>query len=586
MRLFFFTLLTVVLCSHSLWGQNESANLLAQSPDGKTVKLVWFLKSAPGDVPGFDIKRKDGLGDWHTLNAGALLPGISMKKNLTQFESDNVEVTRIKEKLKDLLRTGKIHEYDYNTFVEKWKNNDKEIKDIMNLVALDFDLSVISGFGFVDHTVTQKIDYQYGLFIHGTNTLLGKATWNYGEIPDLDVVKGITSKSSPGKKGVQLIWNADVNKIKTSYVAGFNVYKRGIRLNDRPINSRDPGDPSEYVWNDASANSTVSDQYSISAESLFGIEGIIRSYTYNPADHPSDYKRAVVTQISSLGFYFKDGISIDWTFPKDQEHFIRGFYIEKDNMPDGYRRVSDLITPESRDYIDKTASPVSSPIRIRVTAVYNDKTLNPGIERLYSYFPILEPPRPQNTRVSLAMENKKLIANISWEPVMNGDSATHLYKVYLLGSASNAPDLLAEKLTLKQTSFRYSTPPGISALYRFFVIAVGRSGAESVPGDTVSVTAPSTELPAPSIGKTTIENGKVTIQWQFPEITDVVGFRLYNDATMIADEKVLKKNAREFTTSDLLPGSINNFTVRAITEKGIIGEASAAAAVTIPALKN
>jgi len=582
--------LITILFALALFGgaahaQGDNANLLVQSPDGKIVKLVWFIKVVPADFSGFDIKRKDGLGEWHTLNTTPLLPGISLKKDLSPFEPDNTEATRIKERLKDMLKAGKLHEYDYTTYMAKWRNNEKDIQDVMHLSSLDFDISVITGFGFVDHSATQKTDYQYGLFIHGTDKLLDKAAWNYGEIPDLNVVREITSRSVRGKNGVQLIWNADMAKVRTSFVAGFNVYKRGIRLNDRPIVSVNARDNSEYTWNDAGANSSVSDQYSISAESLFGIEGIIKSYTYNPDDHPAEYKKTTVTQISSLGFYFKDGISIDWSFPREYERFIKGFFVEKDNMPDGYIKVSDMLSPDTRSFIDKTGSPVSGAIRMRVSVVYNDKTSVPGAERLYSYFPLIDPPKPQGTRVVMAVENKVNVARISWDPIINGDSTSHHYIVYAMVNGSNKAGVIADKIPLKQTNFSYPIPAGIGAVYKFYVVAAGRSGSNSIPGDTVAVNTPSTELPAPVISKAVAEGDKAAIQWQSAEIPDLAGFRIYDDATIVADEKVLNKASRDFVTGTLLPGTTHNYTIRAISEKGVLSAPSAVVPVVMPAAK-
>ncbi len=580
MKITFFIILAVLLGVNTASAQNGNTDLLAQSPDGKTVKLVWFLNSVPSDITGFDIKRKDGLGEWHKLNTDPILPGISQKKNLTTAEPDNTEASRIREKLKDMVHTGKLHEYDYATFIQKWKNNDKEIQDVILLAALDFDVSVMCGFGFVDRSVTQKMDYQYGLFLQGTDKLLEKVSWSYGEIPDLNVVHGITSMSMPGKKGVKLIWNADVNKMKGSYVAGFNVYKRGIRLNDQPISMHSAGDRSEFSWNDAAANAAIPDQYSISAESLFGIEGIIRSYTYDPEDHPSEYKKAVVTRIVSLGFYFKDGISVDWTFPKEYERFIKGFYIEKDNMPEGYKRVSDLVSPEARSFVDKTGSPVSSYTRIRVSALYNDKNVISGVEKLYSYFQMIDPPKPQSTRVGGVVEGKKYNMKISWEPMMSGDSLTHHYKIYMFDNESNRFISIADKLPIKTTSYTHVIQPSTGGTYKFCVTGVSRTNVESVPGDTVIIQVPSLDPPVPVTSKFMPEVSKVTIQWQYPEVPDLAGFRVYIDGSLIADEKILKKSSREFTKTDLQPGTVNSFTVRAVSDRGVTSEPSAPLVVT------
>jgi hypothetical protein len=582
MRIVFIALLTLLLGTVSVQGQTGNTDLLAQSPDGRTVKLVWFLNSLPGDITGFDIKRKDGLGDWHKLNTDPILPGISQKKNLTSAEPDNTEASRMREKLKDLIQTGKLREYDYTTFFAKWKNNDKEIQDIIYLASLDFDVSVLCGFGYVDRTVTQKMDYQYGLFAAGTDKMLAQVSWSYGEIPDLNVVREITSVSVPGKRGVRLIWNVNVGKLKAGYVAGFNVYKRGIRLNDQPIMQTNRNDNSEYTWNDQAADASIPDQYSISAQSLFGIEGIIKSYTYNPEDHPESYMRAAVTKIAPLGFYFKDGLQVEWTFPREHERFIKGFYLEKDNMPEGYRRVSDLISASDRMFIDKSGSPVSSYTRIRVTACYNDKSLSNGVEKLYSYFMMIDPPKPQNTRVAGAIDGKKYSMKLNWDPIMNGDSLTHHYKVYMYDVENYRFIALADKLPLKPTTFTHVIQPGIGSSYKFCVTGVSRTGVESVPGDTVTIQAPSLELPTPTITKYMPDVSKLSVQWQYPEVPDLAGFRMYMDDVLVADEKVLRKNAHEFTNSDLKPGATNNYRLRAVTDRGVTSELSPVLTVTVP----
>ncbi len=580
-------LLTILICllGGTLFAQTDDIQLLAQSPDGKTVKLLWTMHALPADVTGFDIKRKDGLGDWQKLNRQTLTPEISVKKSLTNAESDATEATRIKEKMALLVRYNKLQQYDQPTFAGKWRGDDKDVRDILELAASDFDVAIMCGFGFVDHTVTEKTDYQYGLFVHGTDKLLARASWNYGEIADLDVIQEITSKAVPGKTGVQLVWNADISRMNDAHVAGFNVYKRGIRLNDRPIISTSETDPSEFTWNDAGARSTVADQYSISTESIFGIEGIIRSYTYNPAEHPSEYKKAVVTSMSSIGFYFKDGLSIKWSFPKEYEPYIKGFYVEKDNMPSGYNRVSGLLSPQQRSFVDQSGSAVSAHIRARVIAVYLDRTLVSGTEKLYSYFPMVEPPKPQNARISGAIENKKYLIRISWDPTLPGDSITHHYRLYSYDNQNKKFQLVADKLPLKPSSFTYTIPPSIGGNYKFYVAAVSKPGVESMRSDTVSIAAPSTEIPVPIIRKLYPDDYKgAIIQWSYPAIQDLAGFRLYRNDTVMANETVLKGDTREFTIGELPLGS-TNFTLRAITDRGILSEPTQPATVMISGRK-
>lgn len=499
------------------------------------------------------------------------------------FEKDNSEASRIQNKLKDLIKTGKLKEYDYQNFLTKWKQSDKEILDIIYLAGKDFDISVMCGFGYVDHSLTQKTDYQYGVFSHNNDEILDSITWNYGEIPDLNVIRDITSQAGNGKKGIRLIWTADEKKMKSSYVAGFNIYKKGIRLNEQPIVSADAAHVSDFGWDDISASGSTPEQYSISAQSLFGIEGIIKSYTYDPAQHPLEYKKTVVTNVLSSGFYFKDGITVDWNFPVEDEQYVKGFYVEKDNMPDGYKRVSELLPPSTRTYNDKTGSSVSSKIRMKVVALYHDRTLVPGVEMLYSYFPMIDPPKPLNTQVSGGIEHKKFVMRISWDSIINGDAVTKNYKVYSYNPTTRRYYVLADKLPVGTTSYTYTVESGLAADYHFFVRAVSLSGMESEPGDTVVAKSLSLDLPAPNFIKNVTDGSKVYLMWVYPEVADLLGFRLYADGVLIADENILGKTVKAHVLEGIEPGTTTTYTLCAITVRGVTGPNSAPATVTVPA---
>jgi len=479
-----------VLLTQLLFGQNDNAHLLVQSPNGKKVMLVWFLKTWNSDITGFDIKRKEGLQDWVKLNTEPIIPGISMKKKLSIVDADKNEVNKLEARLYKLLATHKLKETETASYLQKLITDEKVLHELSDVMAHDYELALMNGFAYIDRTVTKKTDYQYGLFIQGTDKLLARASWNYGEIPDLNTIQEITSKATIKSNGVQIIWDADMNKMKAADVAGFNIYRQGIRLNTKPITAADSKDLSEFTWYDKSAYSTEPIQYSISAASIFGIEGIIKPYTYDPADHPTTYKKPVVTEIASLGYYFKDGISVKWEFPKEDERFLKGFYVEKNSLPAGYTKASSLLEPSARMFIDKTPTGVSSYISFRVIAVYNDRTLFPGVDRLYSYFLVTEPPAPQHIKARLEATNKKNVVHLSWDPLMNGDAVTDHYKIYVSGPADDKFSMANENRPVKANNFNYGVSEGSTGVYKFYVSAIGKSTAESIPSDTVAIDVP------------------------------------------------------------------------------------------------
>jgi len=583
MRKFIITVLGLLLNAHLVFAQNENANLLVQSPDGKTVKLIWFIKSWDSNITGFDIKRKEGLGDWVKLNSEPILPGISVKNKIALVETDKTEASRIKAKLLQMIADNKLKEMNYNEYLQKLNSNDKEAYDILFMMAHDYDVALMGGFAFVDHSVISKTDYQYGLFIQGTNKLLASTSWNYGEIPDLNAVNEITSKASTRKKGIEIIWDADIDKMKSADVAGFNIYRQGIRLNQYPIVAANNDNLSEFTWVDKFANSSNTTSYSISAESIFGIEGIIKSYTYKPEAHTSEYIAPEAKEITSLGFYFKDGMSIKWSFPVAFEKFLKGFYVEKNNIPGGYKRVSPLLTPSSRVFIDKSGSPAASYISMRVVAVYNDRTITAGPGRIYSYLAVREPPTPQNLKVKSVQEEKKISVKLSWDPPLDGDTITSYYKLYVQEPETKRFKIINEKQPIRKNYCTYSIEHGNASAYKFYISAINRINVESASSDTVSIQVPSLELPSPIIRNVFQDGDKAVIKWEYDDIKDLKGFRLYQGKNLIAGEDDLPKDKREFITKELAKGSSYEYTIVAVSENNIESPVSKPAQLMIPA---
>ena len=576
----------ILFGSHYLFAQRDNVSLLAQSPDGKLVKLVWFFKSWNSDITGFDIKRKEGLQDWVKLNTAPILPEVSAKKKLNVVEPDKNEVSRVRAKMYKMLSAKKLTAIDHNEFLEQLNKDYKMVEVLSEKLSRDYDLALIYGFGFVDRSIKRKTNYEYGVFIQGTDILLDSVLWNYGEIPDLDAVTKITSKSLPGVKGIQVSWTADVSKMRGNFIAGFNIYRQGIRLNSLPVVAKGKN-AAEFTWNDKTANSEAPSQYSISAQSIFGIEGIIKSYTYNPAEHPEEYEKAEVTEVTALGFYFKDGIRVKWNFPQGYFHFIKGFYIEKANLPEGYKTISPMLDTTSLTFIDKTPSPVEGYVSFRVNAIYNDETVATGSERLYNYFPVRQPPPPMDFKASYATGAKKLSIYFSWGRIQ-GDSVTDYYKIYDFDTVSNEFYPITDQ-PIKDNRYYYPIERQTSAIHRFYVTSVGRNGSESATSDTVVVFAPSFVLPVPEVTYCYIDNdnghNNIVIKWTYPNITDLKGFRVYQNKSIIANENTLGRSKHELVIPVPEDGGNFEFTIKAVSESGVISQTSNAMSVSVPVPK-
>ncbi len=584
MRSSFLIVICLLFTASSLFAQQDNVHLLLQSPDGKTVKLIWFIKKWDNNITGFDIKRKDGLDGWVKLNSEPIMPEVSRKKKLSIVESDKAQEARLKAKLTEMLAGREMIEVSATNYMQRLATDEKAVQDLAIMLAHDYDLALINGFGFVDRTITKKIGYQYGLFIQGTNTLLDTIAWRYGQTPDMNVVRNITSKAMQGKRGIHITWNADLAKMKAADVAGFHIYKSGIRLNTIPIIALNNNDLSEFSWDDKTANSAEAVEYSVSAESIFGIEGVITPYKYNPSDHPIDYKRSVITEVTSLGYYFKDGISIKWTFPREQEPFIKGFYLEKDNMPVGFRQVTGLLSPSARSVIDTTASKADGYMRFRIVAVYNDRTTSPGIEKVYNYFPVRKPPVPQNVKARMTTADGKTTISITWSPVMNGDSITDYFRVYTTEAMSGKMVPVTTE-PVRKNSYTYTADQSVTNSWRYSISAIGKNTVESDMSDTVTATtqvAGEAELPVSLLAKISADN-RVLLLWDYAGVvTELRGFRIYAGNTVVASERDLTNATRSFTTPALTPGATYIFTLSIIAADGKESKRSSPVSITIP----
>jgi len=574
MKTYLLLIIGILSLSQNIIAQDDNITLLAQSTDGKAVKLFWIAKHWNNSYTGFDIKRKEGLQNWVKLNTAPVMPGVFTKRKFAASGCNLYDESLLKPKMYKMLKEHTVFEADFNKCLLKLNSDTSELGTMNRMILNDYDIAVIYGFGYIDHSAVKKTAYQYGLFIQGTDIQVAKTTWNYGEIPDLDVVQELTSKALPGTKGINVIWVADTAKMRLNHVAGFNIYRDGIRMNTSRIIAENLSDPSLFNWFDKYVNTTDPAQYSIAAESVFDIEGIIRSYAYDPSEHPAVYKKAQVTDIASNGYYFKEGTAVKWNFPKEYERYIKGFYIEKNNVPAGYTAVSGLLDPVVRSYTDKTASQVNGYIKINVKTLYKDRSVISGTERLYCYLPVTEPLAPQNVKVKSNTSNKLTTLNISWDPAVAGDSLTDYFKVYAFDTQNNKMALISSQ-EIRTSNFDYKLLHGLAGRRKFCVSAVSKTNVESPYSDTVSIETPSVELPAPAIKRVIPDNtNKATIEWQYPEITDLKGFRLFQNGVVIANEKELKKSSRTYLTGNLVEGAPYEYVIQAISETGILSENS------------
>ncbi len=579
-----------ILISININAQDEMVKLIGESADGKSVKMIWFFKTWDKSTVGFDIKRRiieiDKPGEWEKLNSTPITPSISVTKSLSNTGIGEEEAQRLQLKLQNLIQKNQVKEISPEDYLKRLQTDNKALEGLAFAIALDYDFALINGFAFIDITPLDGKKYEYGLFLVEKSKTANKPSsifsWLSGTKamlnPDI-VVKGKTFVRQ-GK--VQLSWNVNTEKIKDIYVAGFNIYKKEgtawIKINTDPVNTKSLNGKG-YYWLDTTASSTASTTYGVAMQTIFKNEGDKSIYKYIPAENPPSFKSPVLEEVSSAGENFADGFAVKWLFSKDDEMFIKSFVIEKANLPDGFKNVYEII-PRSRNMTDVTFSPPASYVSFRVVAIYLDGTRLNSNEKILYYLPVIKAPKPQNLNVTWVMENKKLYADLSWNPKNAKDTLTDYYLIYA-SNPVNGKFMQAGGLPLYSNSYRFEIMFDPASRYKFGVTAVSKYKFESEMSDTAIVMSPSKKLPYIQINTIIQDSNRVQFTWTYPEIWDLKGFRVFQNGNMVASEFELNKDIRKFKTPGLKWNADYNFSVQAVSENGVVSEMSIPAGIRI-----
>jgi hypothetical protein len=560
-------------------GQDGNVSLMGESGDGKTVKLVWFFKAWDKAAIGFNVMRRtmneNKNGTWEKLNPSIIQLGTSASKPLQNVEPDENEAKRLSEKLQMLIAKKSIREISTTDFLQRLGTDAKAIQGIAYATALNYDVALISGFALIDRSTAAGNTYQYGLFIVKQNgssdNPAATFTWRYGTTAQLDVPIQLKTRTTATNNQLQLRWNVEPAQLKQRNAAGFNVYKQSggnwVKLNYGPLAISTKF--SEYTFMDSTANALTPTTYAVALQSMFGNEGKRIEYRHDPSLHPLEYRAAELDSVKATGENFDKGFQLKWRFDPTHEKFLKGFVVEKANLPQVYKTVSTTLPPNTRTFVETSPSPPASYVQFKVTAIYKDDESIPGNEKLFYYLPVVYAPKPVNFKGTWVKEKENTFIDLAWDPKTSSDSLTDGYYLYALNPADGKVYLQGSIPMIKGNAYRYKIFNTKSIDYRFAIAAVSRYKTVGHTSDTIGVLAPTVILPIPIIYPYSLDTGRVTLQWKYDAIADLKGFRVFQNGNMVASEYELKKDARMFVTPVLKFNDTYLFTIQAVTERGI-----------------
>ncbi|MEI6184159.1 MAG: hypothetical protein WCP65_01425 [Bacteroidota bacterium] len=276
-------LITCLTLVSATWANKIEAKLIGESQDGRTVKLMWFVKKWDKNLIGFNIKRKGANNEWVTINNDLIVPEVSVDKNLQIVENSTEELLRLKSKLKTMLDAGQLKSADRLSFVNSLITNSDTLKVMSRSFGQDFDLALFSGFGFSDRAGANQTE-EYALFPVRVNQVEDKfpsATFIWKNEDKANVNPSINISTANTDNGVQLVWKMPLETINKIHAKGFNIYRKEgnawVKVNDKPIQEFDNNKNGYTFFDNNIGKNEVT--YSVTLTTMFNNESNVNENT-------------------------------------------------------------------------------------------------------------------------------------------------------------------------------------------------------------------------------------------------------------------------------------------------------------------
>ena len=174
--------------------------------------------------------------------------------------------------------------------------------------------------------------------------------------------------------------------------------------------------------------------------------------------------------------------------------------------------------------------------------------------------------KPENLRGEIMEKGGKQIIHLTWGEEPHDDIAELEYIIFTNGFGTEMAYL--GSIDIRRNSYDHPAPNRFGQLYKFQVQAEyekGYSFEQSPRSDTLEVYVPTRKLPELYTISSTRNEDKVTLSWKYSDrIDDLAGFKVYDNERLIATEKEVPREAREWTSEALAPGK-HVFKIKAVT---------------------
>jgi len=541
----------------------------------QNVKLLWLARGWPDDVVGVQVfRRLQGQDSWKDLSGGTIYPEISYDRSWEhQGLGDAKQVSFYQEKLREYIKQGRLALVERERFLEVLNQIGMRAGDRI-LFTADYDRAVVSGFAYIDSSVDSDAKYEYGLFgidSSGERSSLPLSTYITLRVEDAEHVR-VKLQAKKSENHVVLGWSSDRKFHDEAGFLTYNIYRRKTEADlwERLI------PPSLSPWNKAAdviswkfVDQTWNPKhrcfYAVAPLNKFQKE-FEKSWVEYIPEGVSAAELNKLQPVNDLNLIdIKGGsawdtnedtarsILVGWEFDPYSESEISGFSVLRSNTVTGVEsKVGEMLPPNKRQVLDITP-PSKTLFFYRVVTVCEDgsELMSKAREILFKGPKPLGPPAPKNFKVKFVSDKDGFSAKATWEMPDKEEGVTS----YRLFRNINAERKLYEdgSKALGVTNAYSWTLNRNTPGHREGVFGIQPVGEKSKRGPRVTDTIFIPRLKAPYLTNIHVKltpDAAALLSWEYPHMEDLIGFRIYINDKLVADEKAVPPNVRSWQVYD------------------------------------
>jgi hypothetical protein len=580
--------IVIVLLNPAIQGfaQRTGASLRGGETD-KAMKLYWETYDWPQSLVGFNIKKQSsGNTDWNKLNKEVIFPQID-ERNWGNQGLDDGEANSVQQAYLKYLSEGKLSKISKGELLHKLQESGGlKSGDRLNMKQ-DYNVALILGFAYIDHTYRKSENTTYGLFYvfeDGHESEQPVATFSPGDIKIKPVVEASVNK---GK--IKLLWSVNEKDYFKAGLLGFKINRKEDKsgkisnLTEDLIGyQKSDNGKLQWLYTDESANASLDYTYTFIPVTILQTELKTFEFKYKAALYQSIH----TPSIDSIAIVNETDLRIYWktdSLLSDKKR-IKEFYLERRNEDTlQFSRITKLEL-KNKTYTDTTGLQYGQSYlyRLSVTDKKGKEWFGSPANILYTGVKI--PSKPDSLKAEFKMILDKPHVHLSWAKSTSKNTSG-----FVLQSDENGTGKLIENLSIpliKTNEILYEISGDGGLEYQFSIIPVNEKGMRG-EGSTVKCRIPLLELPIfKAFSGTLNKNNLVELSWEYPKETAIKGFNVLVNGHIIATPEDLPKESRKYTVQLYNPEDakkVNVYQLEAIGE--VVSRKSSVSPLYLPVYK-